>query len=97
MKKCILSDSEYADLIKDGSTPLLSLESCVNKELNKFQGLNSYSLSEEDNCKDKHFTLLSEAFNDPLTKIYLPCFTSFIRRFDQKIPSERRAINLSVV
>ena len=39
-------DSEYEDLVKYGSTRLLSSEWCINRELKKYTGLKPYFLSE---------------------------------------------------
>ena len=48
-----LCDSQYADFIKCSSTCSLSLECYLNKKLNKFPAVTSFSLSGEKGCKNK--------------------------------------------
>ena len=84
-------DLEYNEVIKFISTCWLCLELCVNRELKKYIGLESYFQSE--NFADKRFKRLQAAFNNPMTEIYLyfyqamlPCFTNFNKLLQRKEP-----------
>ena len=87
-RKCALNeyyefcDIEYQEIIKYISTRWLCTEKCINRELNKFDGLRSYFLSENE--RNERFTRLRDAFSNPMTELYmmffkavLPAFTNF--------------------
>ena len=72
---------EYAEVIKN-IFRWLCLEKCINREIQIFDGLKSYFLSED--FPDARFKRLKEHFIDPMTKVYttfyqatLPVFTTF--------------------
>ena len=75
-------DLEYAKILKHVSTRWLSLERCVERILQKYEGLKSYFLSEH--FAEARFERLHTAFQNPVTEIALlfnqatiPLFTNF--------------------
>ena len=58
---------DYAKVLKHVSTRWLSLERCIQRTLEKYEGLKSYFLSE--NFADQRFQRLNKAFNNPLTEV----------------------------
>ena len=62
-------DEESANVIEHASTRWLSLEKCVIREIEKFEGIKSYFLSEK--FTDARFKRLRKTFEDPMTKVYL--------------------------
>ena len=73
---------DYAKVLKHVSTQWLSLERCIKRTLEKYEGLKSYFLSED--FADKRFQRLHQAFNNPLTEVVLlfhhasiPLFNNF--------------------
>ena len=85
-------DIEYGEIIKLVSTRWLCLEMCVNRELKKFEGLQSFFKSEEY-PGDKRFERLQDNFNDKMLEVYLlfyhavlPCFTNFNKLLQKEEP-----------
>ena len=58
---------DYAKVLKNVSTGWLSLERCIQRTLEKYEGLKSYFLSA--NFTDQTLQRLSKAFNNPLTEV----------------------------
>ena len=67
-------DKKYADIIQNISTRRLCLEKCVSRELDKFEGIKSYFISEK--FSDQRFKRLKTYFKDPMTSIYLRFYQS---------------------
>ena len=59
----------YAKVIRNVSTRWLCLEKCISREIDKYDGLKSYFLSED--FPNAWFQRLNQNFGDPMTKIYL--------------------------
>ena len=82
---------EYAKILKHVSTRWLSLERCVQRTLEKYDGLKSYFLSEH--FADQRFVRLHDAFSNSLTEVVLlfhhasiPLFTTFNKLLQSQEP-----------
>ena len=73
-------DEEYVNIVQHISTRWLCLKSCVSRELDKFEGIKSYFLSERS--PDKRFKRLRPQFEDPMTTAYLRFYQSTLPVFD---------------
>ena len=62
-------DLEYANVIKYISTLWLSLELCLNQEVEKYCGVKSFFQSK--NFADRRFERLQSSFNNPVAKVYV--------------------------
>ena len=88
-----LCDEEYADIIQNISTRLLCLEKCVSRELDKFEGIKSYFVSEK--FSDQRFKRLKTYFKDPMTSVYLRFYQSTLpvfNNFNKMLQSEEPLI-----
>jgi hypothetical protein len=84
-------DLEYAKILKHVSTRWLSLERCVLRILQKYEGLKSYFLSEH--FAEARFERFHIAFQNPVTEIALlfnqatiPLFTTFNKLLQSEEP-----------
>ncbi len=84
-------DLEYAKILKHVSTRWLSLERCVERILQKYEGLKSYFVSEH--FAEARFERLHTAFQNPVTEIALlfnqatiPLFTTFNKLLQSEEP-----------
>ena len=73
-------DQEYADIVEHASTRWLSLEKCVARELEKFEGIKSYFLSEK--FPDARFKRLRKSFESPMTSVYLRFYQCVLTAFN---------------
>ena len=71
---------DYAKVLKHVSTRWLSLERCIQRTLEKFEGLKSYFLSED--FLDQMFQRLHKGFNNPLTEVALLFHHASIQLFN---------------
>ena len=70
---------EYSNMIQFISTRWLCLELCVNREINSYPALKSYFRSET--FRDKRFKRLHDAYEDPMTEVYLLSYQSSLSAF----------------
>ena len=84
-------DTDYSEIIKFISTRWLCLEICFNRELKKYEGLESYFLSASG--ADDRSRRLKNPFRDPMLEIYLlfyqgvlPVFTTFNKYLQREEP-----------
>ena len=73
-------DEEYADIIQNISTRWFCLEKCVSRELDKFEGIKSYFISEK--FSDQRFKILNTYFKDPTASVYLQFYRSTLPVFN---------------
>ncbi|KAG1959631.1 hypothetical protein F2P79_005885 [Pimephales promelas] len=66
---CDLHESDYMEMLQHVSVRWLSLESCVNRILQRYEPLTSYFKSLDE--KQPRFRRLVDAFSNPLTEVYL--------------------------
>ena len=76
---CTFCDQEYRSMIKHISTRWLSLHRAVERSLMQFAALRSYFLSSSES--QARFKRLQEAFEDPMTEVYLMFFHSVLPLF----------------
>ena len=73
-------NEEYADVVEFASTRWLSLEKCISREIDKFDGIKSYFLSE--NHSEERFKRLKQSYEDSMTIIYLRFYHSTLPVFN---------------
>ena len=76
---CTFCDTTYAQMIKYVSTRWLSLESAVTRILQKYAGLKSYFLSQDESSP--RFTRLQKQFEDPMTEVHLLFYQAVLQQF----------------
>ncbi|KAL5478209.1 hypothetical protein EMCRGX_G025105 [Ephydatia muelleri] len=76
---CEFCDLTYVEMVKHVSTRWLSLEKAVSRILQKYEGLKSYFLSNEE--RHARFIRLAHQFEDPMTEVYLLFYQSALQPF----------------
>ncbi|XDV25465.1 hypothetical protein PO909_029381 [Leuciscus waleckii] len=76
---CDLHGSDYMEMLQHVSVRWLSLESCVNRILQRYEPLTSYFKSLDE--KQPRFKRLVDAFSNPLTEVYLLFYQATLPAF----------------
>lgn len=76
---CNFCDTGYREVVRHVNVRWLSLEKAVHRILQLYSSLKSYFLSEEES--QARFKRLHEAFNNPMTEVYLLFYQAILPTF----------------